>query len=90
MRYSKISSGLQSAIQGQGLVICGLTEAYNAIVAGKLVMPFGPSMRLSTHFQYRLLWVKQRKMTALQEDFRNWVLQTASDFVEESCKLLNE
>ena len=89
VRYSKISSGLQSAILGQGLVICGLTEAYNAIKAGSLVIPFGPSLRLQTHYQYRLLWVRRRRMTTLQDDFRNWILQNASEFVEESSKLLS-
>jgi LysR family glycine cleavage system transcriptional activator len=88
VRYSKISSGLQSAILGQGLVICGFTEAYNAIKAGSLIIPFGPSMRLQTHYQYRLIWVKNRKMSFLQEDFRNWIVQIAKDFVEESAILL--
>ncbi|MEP0944305.1 MAG: LysR substrate-binding domain-containing protein [Rhizobiaceae bacterium] len=90
VRYSKISSGLQSAMLGQGLVICGFTEAFNAIRAGNLVLPFGPSLRLQTNYKYRLMWVKGRKMTVLQDDFRDWVLQTASEFMEESSKLLPE
>ena len=88
VRYSRISSGLQSAILGQGLVICGLTEAFNAIKAGKLALPFGPSMRLKTHYQYRLIWVKHQKITPLQEDFRTWLLQRAAAFVAESSDLL--
>ncbi|NKB50958.1 MAG: LysR family transcriptional regulator [Rhizobiaceae bacterium] len=90
VKYSKISSGLQSAILGQGLVICGLTEAHNAVKAGSLVFPFGPSLRLQTHYQYRLIWVQRRKMTSLQDDFRNWILQTSKDFVEELSDLLSE
>ncbi|MGI9357153.1 MAG: LysR substrate-binding domain-containing protein [Rhizobiaceae bacterium] len=89
VRYSKISSGLQSAILGQGLVLCGLTEAYNSIKAGSLVIPFGSSLRLQTHYQYRLLWVRRRRMTVLQDDFRNWILQIANEFVKESSKLLS-
>ena len=89
VRYSKISSGLQSAILGQGLVLCGLTEAYNAIKSGSLALPFGPSLRLQTHYQYRLIWVKRRKMTSLQGDFRNWILETAKEFVKESSNLLS-
>ena len=90
VRYSKISSGLQSAIRGQGLVICGLTEAYNSIQSGNLVMPFGPSLRLPTHYQYRLIWVSRRRMSPLQADFKDWILQRASIFVEESSRLLSE
>ncbi len=87
VRYSSISSGLQSAISGQGLVLCGLTEAYNAIKAGRLVMPFGPSLRYRTHYEYRLVWVRGKELTSLQEDFMDWVLDMAREFRREASVL---
>lgn len=89
VRYSSISSGLQSAISGQGLVLCGLTEAYNAIKAGGLVLPFGPSLRCRTHYKYRLVWVRGKKMTRLQDDFMCWVLDKATLFRRESSELIS-
>lgn len=89
VRYSKISSGLQSAILGQGLVICGLTEAFNALKSGSLVFPFGSMLRLPTHYQYRLIWLKHRTKTSLQDDFKSWILQKAEEFVEESSHILS-
>ncbi|WP_169570323.1 LysR substrate-binding domain-containing protein [Sneathiella limimaris] len=78
--YSRISSGLRSAITGQGLVLCGLTEAYNEIVAGRLVMPFGSQLRHQTSYRYRLLWVEGKEMTSLQNHFIDWLLEKVSDF----------
>ncbi|MBF9057955.1 LysR family transcriptional regulator [Rhodobacterales bacterium HKCCSP123] len=77
VRYSSFSSGLKSAIDGQGLVLSGLVEAYNAIRAGLLVMPFDPAMRCRTHFSYRLIWVANKPQTKLQTDFVDWLLEMA-------------
>ncbi len=87
--YSSISSGLQSAVSGQGLVLCGLTEAYNAIKAGELVVPFGPSMRYQTHYEYRLVWVRGKKFTRLQQDFMDWILDKAKAFRREASRLIS-
>jgi LysR family glycine cleavage system transcriptional activator len=83
VRYSEIASGLQSAISGQGLVLCGLTEAYNAIKAGLLVIPFGSSMQYRTRYQYRLVSVRGKAMSQLQSDFMDWVLDKATEFRRE-------
>ena len=83
VHFSKVSSGLQSAISGQGLVLCGLVEAYNAIRSGRLVTPFGPGMRCRTEGLYRLLWVRDRPMGGLQADFREWLLERAAAFRHE-------
>ena len=82
VQFSKVSSGLQSAIAGQGLVLCGLVEAFEALSAGRLVAPFGPSMNCPTEGLYRLLWVRDRQMTALQRDFHDWLLLVAAQFSE--------
>jgi len=80
VRYSEISSGLQSAISGQGLVLCGLTEAYNSINTGLLVLPFGPLLHCRTQYEYRLVWVRGKTMTQLQCDFMAWILEKAAVF----------
>ena len=89
VRYSRISSGLQSAILGQGLVLCGLTEAFNAIKAGELIMPFGGSLRCQTHYEYRVVWVEGKKFTSLQKSFMTWVLDKAEAFRSQSSELLS-
>ena len=90
VRYSSISSGLQSAVSGQGLVLCGWTEAFNAIRAGLLVTPFGPSLQHPTHYKYRLVWVRGKPMTRLQIDFMDWVREKAAEFRRETSRLMRE
>lgn len=80
VRYSSFSSGLKSAIDGQGLVLSGLVEAYNAIRAGLLVLPFDPAMRCRTHFSYRLIWVTDKPRTKLQTDFVDWMTEMAKQY----------
>jgi LysR family transcriptional regulator, glycine cleavage system transcriptional activator len=89
MHFSKVSSGLQAAIGGQGLVLCGLVEAFNAIRSGRLVAPFGPNMNCRTDGLYRLLWVRHRPMGEIQLDFRQWLLEKATAFWNESEKFRN-
>ena len=80
IHFSKVSSGLQSAIAGQSLVLCGLVESSSALGSGQLVMPFGPDLRCKTKGVYRLLHVRGRKMGGLQSDFRAWLLGEAAAF----------
>ncbi|MCA0930757.1 LysR substrate-binding domain-containing protein [Ruegeria profundi] len=80
VRYSSFSSGLKSAIDGQGLVLSGVVEAFNAIRTGMLVAPFGPALRCKTEFSYRLIWVADRPRTKLGADFTQWVLEKADIF----------
>ena len=87
--YSKVSSGLQSAISGLGLVLCGLTEAYNALRRGDLVLPFGSQLKCETHYKYRLLWVGERRMTGLQKDFMAWVLEESEKFTRARAAYLS-
>ena len=90
VEFSKVSSGLQSAIAGQGLVLCGLVEAFGAIRSGQLVIPFGPSMQCKTEYKYRLLWVRDRPLSDLQVDFKEWLLDKSAVFNSEMKTLLNE
>lgn len=88
VRYSRVGSGLQSAIAGQGLVLCGLVEAYNAISSGRLILPFGPSLRCRTGFVYRLLWVRGKPMSPLQDLFRDWILEKSAAYDRAASRLL--
>lgn len=90
VHFSKVSSGLQSAIAGQGLVLCGLVEAFNAIRAGLLVAPFGPEMRCTTEGLYRLVWAPDRPMGRLQLDFRDWLLDKAAAFRRDTEAFLRD
>ncbi|MBD1546232.1 LysR substrate-binding domain-containing protein [Roseibium aggregatum] len=80
MRFSRISSGLNAAIAGQGLVLCGVIEAYDAIMAGTLEMPFGPARSVPAGYRYRLLWVRGRPLSPMQVRFRSWVQDLAEKF----------
>jgi len=88
LHFSQFSSGLQAALAGQGLVLCGVTEAFNALREGRLVMPFGPELNCPTGYQYRLISLRTRSLTKLQQKFRNWVVETAEKFRDSIDSLL--
>lgn len=79
-QFTKLGSGLQAAIAGHGLVLCGVTEAYNAIKSGLVVIPFGPTRNCPTGYKYRLLSVRGRNHSELQQQFRNWIIEISEDF----------
>jgi len=80
---TEFNSGIQTAIRGQGLVLCGITEAYNSIKEGILVAPFGPKLNCPTSYQYRLVSVHGRELSKLQSQFQSWVIKIASEFRSE-------
>lgn len=89
VRYSKISSGLQAALAGHGLVLCGITEAYDSIESGLLVTPFGPARHVRTGYRYRLLSVSGRPLSPLQIRFRDWVIDLAGSFERSVAQMLH-
>lgn len=80
IRLTQFNSGIQTAIRGQGLVLCGIIEAYNAVNAGILVLPFGPKRSCPTSYKYRLVSVRGRNLSKLQMQFQSWVVDTAKEF----------
>jgi len=80
IRLSEFNSGLQTAIRGQGLVLCGIVEAFNALGDGSLVAPFGVERACPGGYQYRLVAVHGRELSPLQIQFRDWIVATASEF----------
>lgn len=80
IRLTQFNSGIQTAIRGQGLVLCGIIEAYNSIKEGILVLPFGPKLSCPTGYKYRLVSVHGRELSNLQIQFQSWVANTAKGF----------
>jgi LysR family glycine cleavage system transcriptional activator len=83
IHLTQFNSGIQTAIRGQGLVLCGVVEAYNSIKEGLLVYPFGPELCYRTSYQYRLVSVHGRVLSKLQVQFQKWVADTAMEFKAE-------
>ena len=80
VHYTQVASGIEAAKAGQGLVLCGITEAFISLHRGHLIMPFGPGMRCHTGYNYRLVWRKDRELSELQEDFKRWLTKQAEAF----------
>lgn len=89
VHFSKVSSGIQAAIGGHGLVLCGLVEAFNSIRTGRLVVPYGAHISCKTDGMYRLLWVRDRPMGAVQSDFKDWIVENANRFRQERQSYLD-
>jgi LysR family glycine cleavage system transcriptional activator len=87
VRISQVSSGLQVAAAGQGLVLSGITEAFHALREGIVVAPFGTSMSYPTGYLYRLVSVHGHGLSTLQRRFREWVIQTSGQFKDEAERL---
>lgn len=83
VRISKTGSGLQAAAAGQGLALCGIVEAFHALKAGSLILPFGPSMICQTKYAYRLLWARSRAKSNLRALFVEWISDRSDRFVSE-------
>ena len=80
VRLTQFSSGMRAAIGGQGLVLCGIVEAFDAIRDGSLIMPFGAEFNCRAGYEYRLLSINGRRLSKLQNRFRDWVVDTAREF----------
>ena len=88
IRFSKTGSGLQAAAAGQGLVLCGVVEAYNALRAGILILPFGSSLRFRTRYSYRLVWLRSHSDFDQRNKFVEWITGRSTEFVRERDKFL--
>lgn len=83
IRLTEFNSGLRTAIGGQGLVLCGIVEAYDAIRDGSLVAPLGADRNCPAGYRYRLVSVRGRQESPLQGQFRDWIIATAAEFGEQ-------
>lgn len=88
MTYSEMSFGLQSAISGNGLVLCGFIEAHIALADGRLVAPFGNKFITQAEYQFRLVGAKGRRKSEIQKTFEAWIKEEAAEFREEIDTML--
>ncbi|WP_112320961.1 LysR substrate-binding domain-containing protein [Oceanibium sediminis] len=88
VRFSKAGSGLQAAIAGQGLVMAGLVEAFHALKAGQLVMPFGADRRVETTYGYRLVHKRGARVSDMGDAFVTWLADRADIHRREVSALL--
>lgn len=89
VRFSRTGSGLQAAIAGQGLVLCGIVEAFNALRSSSLILPFGPDLKIQTRYKYRLVWVRSRAKSPALIQFARWLEARASEFHQDVSAFLN-
>jgi hypothetical protein len=85
-----VSSGLQAAVAGHGLVLSGVTEAYYALNTGLVIMPFGPTLNCPSSYKYRLISVRGKSLSKLQEQFSGWIVDISEDFRKIITTLLSE
>ena len=78
--FSRFSSGLRAAVAGQGLVLCGIVEAFHAIEAGQLVIPFGLERRCKTSYRYWLVHIEDRRLSKVQLKFVAWIEDVAEAY----------
>ncbi len=88
VRFSRTGSGLQAAIAGQGLVLCGVVEAFNALCSGLLILPFGPELRFQTRYKYRIVWTRSRKHSEALNRFIAWMEARAEAYRKDVADLL--
>lgn len=77
---ARLSHGPRVAQAGLALVLCGLVEARHAMAEGSLVAPFGPGSVVVTRYHYRLVWLRDRRLTPVQRRFRDWVVDRTAPF----------
>lgn len=80
IRLTEFHSGVQVAIKGQGLVLCGIVEVYQSLKDGELVAPFGLDRVYPTKYKYRLVEVGKQIHSELHEQFRSWISNQAREF----------
>jgi LysR family glycine cleavage system transcriptional activator len=78
--FSRFNSGLRAAVAGQGLVLCGIVEAFHAIEQGQLVVPFGFERRCQASYRYWLVHVEGRHLSRVQRKFVAWIEKVARAF----------
>lgn len=80
LRFSQIGFGMQAAIAGRGLVLCGATDAPDAILDGRLINPFGKEFVIPLAYHHRLVSRRDKIKTKLQKSFEVWIKDQAEVF----------
>ena len=82
------TAGRATAVSGAGLVLITLTQAFNDLLEGRLVAPFGRRVvRLST-YRYRLVWSTTRRPFRAMREFQNWMADECDQYARTTSELL--
>lgn len=84
---SKVHAGLQAALAGAGLAICGMVDAHVALRSRHLVAPFGFERNIPTSWAYHILWRANRSPSPAMRAFRRWIEEAASSYRREVLNL---
>lgn len=88
VRFSQIGFGMQAAIAGRGVVLCGSTDAPNALLDGRLINPFGPDYVVQLSYSHRLVSLRDKSKSKLQQSFETWIQAEAKSFRESVFKIV--
>lgn len=88
-RYTLSGSGVRLARAGFGLVLAGLSEVLHALAEGELIMPFGKETVVKASYWHRLVWRRDRRLSAVQRDFRDWISERAAMDRETMARLFD-
>lgn len=82
LRFSQIGFGMQAAIAGRGIVLCGATDSPDALLDGRLINPFGKEFVVRLNYFHRLVCRRNKSKTVLQRSFETWLKEQADIFQE--------
>lgn len=85
---AKRTTGRSTAVSGAGLVLIGLTEAFNDLADGRLVAPLGTWAVSRSSYKYRLIWPTGRSSSPAMRAFRRWIIEEKDAFVLEASRIL--
>lgn len=81
-------AGQGTALAGNGLMISGLTESFDALASGRLVAPLGPDFVRPFSYGYRLVWPAGRQLRGARAAFRNWIGEEMRIYLDRASRLL--
>lgn len=84
----KRTTGRATAASGSGLLLIGLTEAFNDLRDGRLVAPFGKRTVCPFSYRYRLVWSATRSLSSAMRNFQRWMADERDQFVGEASDML--
>lgn len=73
VRFPHSSMALEAAINGHGVVLCGLTLVIDDLLAGRLVVPTQDGGAAKTRSAYRLVYSPARPLSPSQRAFVSWI-----------------
>jgi len=88
--FNQSAAVLQSAIEGQGIALCGLVFALGDILSGRLCAPFGPASALETKFGYDLVYRPLDSDNATLKCILDWLERQAEEHHQGILSYLEE